>query len=56
VRHIESAGLDSNGTLRKDLTFEFSTDLEFYKTLKNYTRRFRRILDMEIFSKSSITI
>jgi hypothetical protein len=37
---------DSN----EKLIFEFQINLEFGRTLKNFTRRFRRNLDTRIFS------
>jgi hypothetical protein len=36
-----------------ELIFEFQMNLEFGKTLRNFTRRFRRNLDMRIFPKFS---
>jgi hypothetical protein len=42
--------------IQKEILFEFQLILEFDRTLKNCTRRFRRNFDMEIFSKIFYTI
>jgi hypothetical protein len=33
------------------IDFEFQMNLDFSKTLRNFTRRFRKTLDMRIFPK-----
>jgi hypothetical protein len=42
---------ESKESLTSDLIFEFQWILEFSKTLRNFTRRFRRNFDMRIFPK-----
>jgi hypothetical protein len=44
-------GLDPRGDSNGNLIFKFQGFLEFGKTLRNYTRRFRRNLGMGIFPK-----
>jgi hypothetical protein len=44
-------GLDPRGDSNGNLISEFQGFLEFGKTLRNSTRRFRRNLDMRIFPK-----
>jgi hypothetical protein len=41
----------SQGKIQMELIFEFQMNLEFCKTLNNFTRRFRRNLDTAIFPK-----
>jgi hypothetical protein len=43
------AGLDPRRKFRRDLIFEIQINLDFGKTLRNSTRRFRRNLDMGNF-------
>jgi hypothetical protein len=43
--------IQSRARVQKEILFEFQLILEFGRTLKNCTRRFRRNFDMWIFSK-----
>jgi hypothetical protein len=45
------AGLDSEANSKRKLVFKFQLNLDFGKTWRNFTRRFRWYLDMGIFSK-----
>jgi hypothetical protein len=36
---------------KMEIDFEFQMNLDFGKTLRNFTRRFRRNMDMRIFPK-----
>jgi hypothetical protein len=53
ARPIEPAGLDSREGFKFEIDSEFQMNLEFGKTLRNFTRRFRRNLNMRIFLNSS---
>jgi hypothetical protein len=46
------AGLDPRRRFKWKLIFEFQQFLEFGKTFRNFTRRFRRNLEMRIFLNS----
>jgi hypothetical protein len=37
--------------LKMEIDFEFQMNLDFGKTLRNFTRRFRRNLDLRFFPK-----
>jgi hypothetical protein len=52
TRQIGPAGLNSREGIKNGIDFEFQRNLEFGKTLRNSTRRFRRNLDMRIFLNS----
>jgi hypothetical protein len=41
---------------KMEIDFEFLMNLDFAKTLRNFTRRFRRNLDMRIFLNSSMPL
>jgi hypothetical protein len=43
--------IQSRAKIQKEILFEFQLILEFGRTLEDYTRRFRRNFDMEIFPK-----
>jgi hypothetical protein len=45
------AGLDSEEDLKRKLVFKFHLNLDFGKSWRKFTRRFRRNLDMGIFLK-----
>jgi hypothetical protein len=45
------SGPDPRGKFRRDLIFEIKMNLDFGKTLRIFTMRFRRNLDMGIFLK-----
>jgi hypothetical protein len=51
VGTIGPAGPDLRKRFKQKLIFEFQMNLDFSKTLRNLTRRFRRYLDMMIFPK-----
>jgi hypothetical protein len=44
-------GLDPREDSNEKLIFEFQLNLDFGKTLRNFTRRFRRNREMRIFPK-----
>jgi hypothetical protein len=49
---VDWAGwLGPQGEIKWEFDFEFQLNLDFGKTLKNYTRRFTRNLDIEFFPK-----
>jgi hypothetical protein len=53
VGKARSVGPDPREDSNEKLIFEFQMNLEFGRTLRNFTRRFRRNLDMRIFLNSS---
>jgi hypothetical protein len=52
VRETEPVGPDSRRRFRQESFCYFQWILEFGKTLRIYTRRFRRNFDVGIFPKS----
>jgi hypothetical protein len=51
VGKAEPVGPDPMEDSNEKLIFKFQMNLEFGKTLRNFTRRFRRNLDIRIFPK-----